>query len=286
VQPRIFHILSSSVYWARAGSLLHTTTDGRRTLPEADGTRTYAFAGTPHGPRRHSIFLEHATRAELPYNDNFDLDGALPALLVALDGWVTRGASPPASRYPRLGESLVQPASLRFPELPNVRAPSAPPPAWQLRLGPEYRSQGILAEPPRLGPRYPLLVPQVDGDGNELGSWRGMAMSVPLGTYTAWNYQYPALASFGYLAGLQGAFIPFAATEADRRKTGDPRLSLSERYGGLSGYMQAADRAAQLQISSGFLLPEERQRALMSMIISWDRVVALRAHWPRPSPEK
>jgi hypothetical protein len=130
------------------------------------------------------------------------------------------------------------------------------------------------------------LVPQVDGDGNELGSWRGMAMSVPLGTYTAWNYQYPAMASFGYLAGLQGAFIPFAATEADRRKTGDPRLSLSERYGGLSGYMQAADRAAQLQISSGFLLPEERQRALTSMRISWDRVLALRAHWPRPPAEK
>ena len=282
VHPRLFHILSASEYWARAGSLLHTTTDGRRALPEATGTRTYAFAGTPHGPRRHSLFLEEASRAELPYNDNTDLAMALPALLVAMDLWIAGEASPPASRYPRLGETLVEAAALRFPDIPDVRVPSGPPPVWQLRLGPRYRSRGILAEPPALGPRYPLLVPQVDEDGNELGLWRGMALSVPLGTYTAWNRQSAAMASFGYLSGLQGAFIPFPATEAERERRRDPRRSVSERYGGLGGYMRAAKRAAQDQIDAGFLLPEERERALTMMRITWDRVAGLRAHWPRP----
>ncbi|WP_405051806.1 alpha/beta hydrolase domain-containing protein [Sphingomonas sp.] len=282
VQPRIFHILSGSEYWARAGSLLHTSTDGRRALLEAEGTRTYAFAGTPHGARRHTIFLEKATAADLPYNDNSDLSLALPALLIALDRWITGQAAPPVSRYPRLGDTLVPPASLHFPKLPNVVVPAGPPPVWQLRFGPAYRSEGVMSEPPQLGPRYPLLVPQVDDDGNELGSWRGMAMSVPLGTYTAWNHQNSGTEPFGILSGLQGAFIPFPVTQADRARSGDPRPSVSERYGGLGGYMRAAERAAEAQIAAGFLLPEERERALTSMRLNWDRAVGLRGHWPRP----
>jgi hypothetical protein len=281
VQPRVFHILSSSEYWARAGSLIHTTADGRKALSEADGTRIYAFAGTPHGPRRHGLFLEKDGKADLPYNDNSDMFTALPALLVALDGWIAENKAPPPSRFPKLGESLVRPADLRFPKVPNVQVPLGPPPVWQLKLGPLYRSQGILAEPPMIGPRYPLLVPQVDDDGNELGSWRGMIQSVPLGTYTAWNHQIVAMDSFGYLSGLQGAFIPFPATNAEREKTGDPRRSVSERYAGLDGYMKAASKAADEQIAAGFLLSEERDHALTTMRINWDRVLASRLHWPR-----
>ena len=67
-----------------------------------------------------------------------------------------------------------------------------------------------------------MLVPQVDEDGNELSSWRGMALSVPLGTYTAWNHQRTGTESFGYLSGLQGAFTPFPATSADGEKQGIP----------------------------------------------------------------
>ena len=281
VQPRVFHILSSSEYWARAGSLLHTTTDGRKALPEADGTRTYAFAGTSHGPRRHSLFLTPDGKADLPYNDNTDMFIALPALLVGLDNWIARDNSPPASRFPRLGQALVGPAALNFPKIPGVHSPAAPPPVWQLNLGPKYRSQGIVAEPPVLGPRYPLLVPQVDEDGNELGSWGGMIRSVPLGTYTAWNHQYPAMDAFGYLSGLQGSFVPFPSTEADRKKSGDPRRSVAVRYGGLDGYMKTAAKAADEQIAAGFLLPEERNHALAAMRINWDRVLSLRLHWPR-----
>jgi hypothetical protein len=281
VQPRIFHILSSSEYWARAGSLLHTTADGKKALAEADGTRTYAFAGTSHGPRLHSLFLQPDGKADLPYNDNSDMFIALPALLVGLDDWIAKEKIPPASRFPKLGETLVQPAVLNFPIIPDVHPPAAPPPVWQLKLGPKYRSQGIVVEPPAIGPRYPLLVPQVDEDGNELGSWSGMIRSVPLGTYTAWNHQYPAMDAFGYLSGLQGSFVPFPATEAQREKSADPRCSVAKRYGGLDGYMRAAARAADEQVAAGFLLPEERDHALTTMRINWDRVLNLRLHWPR-----
>ncbi|HEY0324598.1 MAG TPA: alpha/beta hydrolase domain-containing protein [Allosphingosinicella sp.] len=283
VQPRIFHLLNSSEYWARAGSLMHTTTDGRGTVPEAEGTRTYAFSGTAHGPRRHTLFLERAVHADLPHNDNVDLGLALPALVVALDRWIAADAEPPPSRVPQLGSTLVAPAELRFPVIPGVTLPAGPPPVWQLRLGPLYRSQGIIAEPPQLGARYPLLVPQVDEDGNELGSWRGLTSSVPLGTYTAWNPENPAMAPFGYLSGLQGAFIPFPATRAQREAGNDPRRSVAERYVGVDGYMAAVDRAIDAQIAAGFLLPQERERARTAMRINWDRVAGLRIHWPRPA---
>lgn len=284
VQPRIFHILNSSEYWARAGSLLQTTTDGRRPLAEAVGTRIYAFAGTAHGPRRHTLFLEEAGRADYPYNDSPDLWLAMPALLVLMDRWVAENMAPPPSRVPVLGTTLVAPSELKFPKIPNVEAPKAPPPVWQMNLGPAYAAGGIISEPPRLGPRYPLLVPQVDEDGNELGSWRGLVTSVPLGTYTAWNYQdRRLLEGFGMLSGLQGTFIPFPTTKAEREKSGDPRLSVGERYGGSDGYMTAVDRAIERQVSAGFLLPEERDRARSVMRNNWDRVSGLRLHWPRPA---
>ena len=284
VQPRIFHVLNSSEYWARAGSLLQTTTDGRRALPEASGIRIYAFAGTAHGPRRHTLFLEKATRADYPYNDSQDLSLAMPALLVLMDRWLAEGTVPPPSRAPVLGTTLVPPSELRFPRIPNVEVPRAPPPVWHMSLGPDYVAGGIIAEPPRLGPRYPLLVPQVDEDGNEVGSWRGLATSVPLGTYTAWNYQdRRLLEGFGMLSGLQGAFIPFPISKEQREKSSDPRLSVGERYGGIDGYMTAVESAIAAQVSAGFLLPEERARARSVMRNNWDRVSGLRLHWPRPA---
>lgn len=284
VQPRIFHILNSSEYWARAGSLLQTTTDGRRPLAEAPGTRIYAFAGTPHGPRRHTLFLEKDDRADYPYNDNQDLFLAMPALLVLMDRWLAGGAAPPSSRAPRHGTTLVRPQELKFPKIPNVEVPLGPPPVYEIGLGPNYASSGIIAEPPAVGPRYPLLVPQVDEDGNELGSWRGLSVSVPLGTYTAWNYQdRRLLKGFGLLSGLQGAFIPFPPTKSQREKSGDPRPSIGERYGGIDGYMAAAESAIAAQVSAGFLLPQERDRARFVMRNNWDRVSGLRIHWPRPA---
>jgi hypothetical protein len=228
------------------------------------------------------LFLEKNTGADLPYNDNPDMALALPALVVALDNWIAAGTKPPQSYHPRLGSNLVLPAELRFPSIPGVVPPEGPPPVWQLGLGPQYRSQGIIKEPPVLGARYELLVPQVDEDGNELGSWRGLTSSVPLGTYTAWNPQNPALRPFGVLSGLQGAFVPFPATQVQGEASKDPRRSVAERYIGLNGYMAAADRAIDKQIAAGFLLPQERDHARTAMRINWDRVAGLSIHWPRP----
>src|SRR6266705_2152632 len=85
------------------------------------------------------------------------------ALLVAMERWVREGVAPPESRHPRFSDhSLVLQRDIDFPALPGVRSPLAIPGGYRADLG----------APPK-APALPFLVPQVDGDGNELA---GIAM--------------------------------------------------------------------------------------------------------------
>ena len=45
----------------------------------------------------------------------------------------------------------------------------------------------LMAEPPRIGAPYPVLLPQVDAEGNPVDGLRNTAVEAPLGTYTGWN---------------------------------------------------------------------------------------------------
>jgi hypothetical protein len=64
------------------------------------------------------------------------------------------------------------------------------------------------------------------------------------------------------LAGLLGSFIPFARTKAERRKSGDPRLSLEERYKDREEYVQQVSRAARILVEKRYLLPEDAERLI------------------------
>jgi hypothetical protein len=56
---------------------------------------------------------------------------------------------------------------------------------------------------------------------------------------------------------LQGSFIPFAATKAERIAAGDPRLSIEERYLTRDAYLAAFKKAAADLIAMRFLLPDD-----------------------------
>ena len=86
-------------------------------------------------------------------------------------------------------------------------------------------------------------------------------MRVPIGTYTGWNLRPQGLAE-DELSGLLGSFIPFAKTKVERKKTGDPRLSLQERYEDHDDYVQRVSRAARALVSERFLLPEDAERII------------------------
>jgi hypothetical protein len=79
----------------------------------------------------------------------------------------------------------------------------------------------------------------------------------PLGTYLGWN-----LTTTGFHAGqvcnYVGGMIPFAHTASERLATGDPRLSLQERYGSHDGYVAAVTAAANNAFTQGYLLAADR----------------------------
>ncbi len=56
---------------------------------------------------------------------------------------------------------------------------------------------------------------------------------------------------------MRGSTSPFAATKADRERTGDARLSIEERYHGRDDYVNRVRIAAQALVSHGLLLSED-----------------------------
>lgn len=268
--PKIMYIISSSGYWARIASLLQTTTDGKQPVALGADSRLYYFSGVPHALKFPGQFTQAGKEAAYPYNANVDMADGMNAQLENLRRWVVDSIAPPSTIAPVLGSTLVAAADLKFPAIPGIRVPTNPPPLWQLGMGRAFARKGIITEPVHVGARYPLLVPGVDADGNELGGWRGAMSSVPLGTYTAWNWKSPEFARFGFISGLNGAFIPFARTRDERLAKHDPRLSIEERYGNRAGFMKAVAGSIDNAIAERFLLPIQREGILEKMGRSWD----------------
>src|SRR5215472_8016241 len=111
--------------------------------------------------------------------------------------------------------------------------------------GPRFDKGLLTILPPRVvGTPYSALVPKTDADGNDVAGIRLPEVAVPLATYTGWNLRaYPPGANDGCDAA--GSKIDFPMTRADRLATGDPRLSLEERYPSHDAYVAAVTNAAQ-----------------------------------------
>ena len=276
VAPKIVHTLTSSEYWNRSASLLHTTLDGKADAPLAESTRVYYFAGTQHGsgstpPRR---------SAELAYPRNANAYAPLlRAILVGLEEWVTHDREPPASKYPRVGE-LTDLAGLRFPKTPGPGPPKHQRRALRLDFGPEFRSKGIIAfQPPRTaGPPYPAKLPRLDRDGNELGGVRLPAVAAPLASFTGWNRFKESVSAADHNPGNAGAAIPFAWTKAERLKRADPRLSVEERYAGRGAYRKKAAAAARALVAGGYLLAQDAPHTVEHALALWDYLESVAAN--------
>ena len=111
--------------------------------------------------------------------------------------------------------------------------------------------------PPPIKQVIPMLVPRVDADGNELGGVPTVLRDAPLGTYLGWNITAAGFHK-GQVCNYIGGYIPFATTMSERLASGDPRLSLVERYGTHDGYVAAVTQAANNAFAQGYLLAEDR----------------------------
>ena len=266
--PKIFHTNSSYEYWGRAASLIHTTLDGTEDSALLDNARIYTFAGGQHGP---GAFPPRQTSGQQLSNPN-DYSWFLRSLVLEMNDWITDGSPPPASIYPRIDDGdLVEPKDLSFPEIPGVSQPATPHLAYRAVYGPEFRSRGIVTvEPPEVVSAFPILVPQVNDDGNETGGLMMPEIAVPLATYTGWNNFRPEAGPVNVLSSMQGSYIPFPRSQQDRRQRSDPRRSILERYHSRAEYVGLVSGAALQLIEDGYLLASDLSPILTRASEHWD----------------
>jgi Alpha/beta hydrolase domain len=270
--PKIFETFGSTEFNARLMSIALTGTSGKVDIPLPRNVRRYYFPGTTHGGGsggfNHAPAL--AAGCALASNPNPESD-TMNALQVALVEWVVNGIKPPASVYPLLRKKTLVRANkeaMGFPTIPGVPSPTGQAIGlMDYDFGPELNYNdfsGVITEqPPDIRQIIPPFMPKVGADGNELIGVASVLHQAPLGTYTGWN---PT--ATGWFVGqpcgggLIGGYIPFATTKAERRASGDPRLSLEERYGTQEGYVCVVRTAATKAVSRRFLLQADADRLI------------------------
>lgn len=250
--PKIMQWDTANEVWTARGSLVVTDPLGLEDVDIPDTVRMYMFAGTQHqaGNGTEPTPESRGSNQLLP-NPNPDRDNKR-ALIVALQVWMTDGTPPPPSAYPNLADgTLVPPAELDFPSIPDVR--------FAGKFNDGFVNDYFTLPTRHTALEYTVLVPNVDDDGNDTSGIRSAMLQVPLGTYTGWNLRGAGFME-GELAGTTGGYIPFAKTAADRGA--DPRLSLEERYGTHERYVELVREATQRLQQARFLLPQDAERVI------------------------
>jgi hypothetical protein len=269
VVPKIFYTNGSYEYWGRAASLIHSSLDGREDAKLPPETRIYVLTGTQHGPG--TMPPRRAGTRQLS-NPN-DYRWIMRGLLVAMQQWLAEGEEPPASAYPMIAkDQLVAPGALQFPKIPGVQVPGRPQRAYRVDYGAEFRTTGVVTlEPPKINKPFPVLVPQVDADGNEVAGVRLPELAVPLGTYTGWNLRDASIGAPDEIYSMVGSWIPFPRTKADRGK--DPRRSIEERYKSKEEYLKQVRAEAERLVGERYLIATDVTPIVHRAATVWDHAL-------------
>lgn len=257
--PLVIHTQTSTEYWQRRGSLVHTDTRGRD-LPIPANLRLFHWAST-----QHNIDLPEAPDPAIRNPLNVVATTALArAMLDALDRWATDGTKPPDSRIPTVADGTLVPHDTwrrQFPAIPGAATPREPSDLPRIDYGPQA-AEGILREPPTIDPsqHYAVLVPAVDRDGNEVAGVRAPMVAAPLATYTGWNLRTRGH-GHGAMHQFSGSTLPFPDSAEERHVTNDPRPAIAERYPDRDAYVAAITAAASALCRERLLLAEDVPRA-------------------------
>ena len=218
---KVIETNTSTEYWQKGASLLHTSHGQDRALPQ--NVRPIACRDATWRQGGHAA---DAGPCANPRNWH-DPMPAIRALLVALD---------------RVGGKRPRAAAFRLPCIADGIAGSAPT-RWHGRSLPPWRRRRDANDVAELDdwtdPQTPVstwhaLVPQVDADGNEIAGIRLPDIAVPRGTFTGWNLYRDPLP--GRRTCRSRRHLPrVRSNRADREPSGDPRPSLEERYPSIRG---------------------------------------------------
>ena len=247
--PKIMILNSSTDYWTRGASLLHTDAEGKSDLEIDESVRIYMAAGMTHTDNR-LAFIERA-------------------LLVALDSWVSDKVVPPDSEVPRISDrSLVtlDEWKIKFPPVPGIRLPDSYYMPLRLNPGERWGKEGIADYlPPRTGRPYNALIPQVDEDGNDIAGIRLPEIKLAIATNCGWELRRPEFSNT--LKRNSGKDWLFCLSEKERIKKNDPRLSILERYPDKKAYVQKYYTALSELKKERFLLEEDLE--VLKREIAW-----------------
>ena len=250
VAPKLLLSNGSHEYWSRAAGLNHISEDGKRDVTPSTDIRIYYVAGTQHGAGGGPNPL-----VQNPTNP-MDWSFFQRAMLVALNNWITDGSAPPASQVPRMDKDQLVPApALRFPKIPGVNV-------VREAYAPSRPDSGA----------YPALVPQVNANGNETSGVRLPELQFPLATYMGWNLRHPSIGSPTEQYPLIGSMVAFPRTRAEREKSGDPRLSIEERYSSQQEYLGKIEAAARELAKERFLLETDVPQVVARAKQRWEQL--------------
>jgi hypothetical protein len=259
VVPRIFFSNTSYEYWGRVAALIHVSADGKHDAPISDNVRIYHFTG-----------LQHFSGPFPPAKGKLDLLGQQPqsplpvkyfwrAMIANLDAWVRNGLLPPPSSYPKIADGTLVPLQdYAPPAIPGVNRPHEANQAWRVDFGTNWRDGILSIQPPKVSEPFPVLVPQVDADGNERDGVRLPEITVPLATYASWNLRDPSIGAPDQRVSFELSYLPFPKTAAERQTTGDPRKSIAERYSDRETYLTRYHAAVEDLVKQRWILPEDR----------------------------
>jgi len=264
--PKIFHTNTDTEYWQALMALVTTDSDSTHDLKIPKNVRIYLYTATRHGGgdvtrQPPTVIPGPPAGCQLSNNPNPFIHGQR-ALLVALREWIVNGREPPASLYPTLKSGTLVPLSaIHYPYMPavNFTLQGVTTQKFYLDRGPAFNVEdisGVMAEPPIRRGAYSVRVPAVDTDGNTVGGLPSTMRLVPVGTYLGWGVRKAGF-SEGDSCDLNGAFIPFFRTLAERNAVRDPRPSLQERYPTHADYVAKVTAAANALVGARLLLPED-----------------------------
>ena len=212
--PKVIETNTSTEYWQKGASLLHTDPDGTRDVALPANVRGFYLPGTQHGGK--AGMPRDAGPCTNPRNWH-DPMPAIRALLVSLDEWVAHGREPPPSHLPRIADgTLVRAEAVAWPKLASLVPPRAPN---------DVTAVDDWTDPQPPDRVWQALVPQVDADGNEIAGVRLPDIAVPRGTFAGWNL-YKAPLPAGELADREGTHLAFCG-DVDRTRTGRRSAALA-----------------------------------------------------------
>ena len=273
--PKIIEHFGAAESWGLMLSPGWVGTTAVADIPVPSNVRRYYIPSTRHGGGRGGFSVMPANAPNCPGPDfgggTFAANPVphtqtMNAIREHFRNWVVNNTPPPPSRYPTIADGfLVDPTrtAMGFPSIPGVPG-DAPTgmvnPMLHYDWGEGFNhldgSGAPSNVPPVVRQVIPMKVPRVDADGNEMGGVPTVLRDAPLGTYLGWNVVADGFHK-GKLCNYAGGMIPFAQTRAQRMASGDPRLSLEERYQDHDGYVEAVKAAAAEAVAEKFLLQED-----------------------------